>query len=128
MITPANDGTDDVAGGITQAHAPNGGAASTQLPGTAQLPNSLVYTRLIQRFQRPMKAPDESAAMLTVRPMCGDTKVVDRIESHLDQQLSSLEVIDACVKDCRSTVKPRLKETVQVCLFGDVSVPEPVYC
>lgn len=113
MVTPANDGADDMASSGTH----NMNSMGMAQPSTAQLPSSLVYKRLIQRFQRPMKAPDESAAVLTVRPVCGEFKVVDKIESQLDQQLAALDVLDTCVAECRSAVKPRLKETVQACLL-----------
>lgn len=109
MITVANDGTDDV--GASSAHQ----YTSSHQPSKAQLPNSQVYQLLIKRFQRPMKAPDSSAMMLTVRPMGPDNREVDKIESKLDQQLASLDVLDTCVAECRAAVKPRLKETVQVC-------------
>lgn len=109
VITPANDGADDMAPSGT--HTVN--SMGMAQPSTAQLPSSLVYKRLIQRFQRPMKAPDESSAVLTVRPMCAEIKVVDKIESQLDQQLAALDVLDTCVTECRAAVKPRLKETVQ---------------
>lgn len=116
MITPANDGGEDMGGvgGTPNAHGTNGAAGAMVQSSMGQLPGSLVYKRLIQRFQRPMKAPDESSAVLTVRPMSADTKVVDRIESRLDQQLSSLHVLETCATECRAAVKPRLKETVQV--------------
>lgn len=116
MINPANEGTEDMGVGVAHpgSHTGNNIGMASQQPSASQLPSSLVYKRLIQRFQRPMKAPDESAAVLTVRPMCAESKVVDKIESLLDQQIASLGVLDNCVADCRAAMKPRLKESVQV--------------
>jgi hypothetical protein len=114
----------------TAANAPqNGhpGPPSQTQGGAARLPVSLVYKRLIQRFQRPLKVADERAAMLALRPMNHEWGVVDKIESRVKQQMRAVASIESCIAECRRMHKPRMQEGVVVRMVELISVTQCLY-
>lgn len=93
------------------SHGSSGGGTGG---GASRLPVSIVYKRLIHRFQRPMKVADERASILALRPVNHEWGVVDNIESRIEQQWRAVSSIKGCIAECNRMHKPRMQEAVVV--------------